>query len=35
VTVLIGFTDWPLDDSTGLQNIWNRWYDAEAGKVAQ
>jgi RHS repeat-associated protein len=32
ITILIGFTGRPLDESTGLQNNWNRWYDAEAGR---
>jgi RHS repeat-associated protein len=32
ITLLIGFTGRPLDESTGLQNNWNRWYHAEAGR---
>jgi RHS repeat-associated protein len=32
ITILIGFTGRPLDESTGLQNNWNRWYDAESGR---
>jgi RHS repeat-associated protein len=32
IAILIGFTGRPLDESTGLQNNWNRWYDAESGR---
>ena len=32
VDELFGFTGRALDDSTGLQNNWNRWYDARVGR---
>jgi RHS repeat-associated protein len=31
VDQLFGYTGKPLDETTGLQNNWNRWYDAAVG----
>ncbi len=32
VDSLFGFTGRPIDNNTGLQNNWNRWYDAQVGR---
>jgi len=32
VDTIFGFTGKALDESTGLQNNWNRWYDASVGR---